>query len=134
MFKRIIAVFTLSIFPIITLAHSPLEQAKPMNGAVLTIPPIEYKMLFKSPAKLIKFEIFQKSQNAKKKKSFLNNIFKKLDEKSVKFNYKPSLALSKSHSIKLPEIKFGSYEVRWRAIGEDGHVLKGILTFEIKGK
>ena len=134
MFKRIIAVFTLSIFPIMTLAHSPLEQAKPMNGAVLTTPPIEYTMLFKSPAKLIKFEIFQKSQNAKKKKSFLNNIFKKLDEKSVKLNYKPSLALSKSHSIKLPEIKFGSYEVRWRAMGEDGHVLKGILTFEIKGK
>ena len=48
--------------------------------------------------------------------------------------FKPSLVLSESHVIKLPKINFGSYEVRWRAMGEDGHVLKGILTFEVKGK
>ena len=71
MFKRIITAFILFIFPISTLAHSPLEQASPMNGAVLTTPPNEYKIRFKSPAQLIKFEIFQKSQNAKKKVSLL---------------------------------------------------------------
>ena len=134
MSKQLIAAFILFIFPISTLAHSPLEQASPMNGAVLTTPPNEYKIRFKSPAQLIKFEIFQKSQKAKEKVSLLKNIFKKSEEKLVKLNYKPSLALSKNHSINLPEIKFGSYEVRWRAMGEDGHVLKGILTFEIKGK
>ena len=134
MFKRLITVFILFIFPISTLAHSPLEQASPMNGAILTTPPTEYKIRFKSPAKLIKIEIYQKSQSAKKKVSLLENIFKKSEKKLVKLNYKPSLALSRNHSINLPEIKFGSYEVRWRAMGEDGHVLKGILTFEIKGK
>ena len=134
MFKRLIAAFILFTFPISTLAHSPLEQASPMNGAILTTPPTEYKIRFKSPAKLIKIEIYQKSQSAKKKVSLLENIFKKSEKKLVKLNYKPSLALSRNHSINLPEIKFGSYEVRWRAMGEDGHVLKGILTFEIKGK
>jgi methionine-rich copper-binding protein CopC len=134
MFKRLIAVFILFIFPISILAHSPLEQASPMDGAILTTPPTEYKIRFKSPAKLIKIEIYQKSQSAKKKVSLLENIFKKSEKKLVKLNYKPSLALSRNHSINLPEIKFGSYEVRWRAMGEDGHVLKGILTFEIKGK
>ena len=135
MFKIIFAFFTLFIFPIMTLAHSPLEQSNPIDGAVLTTPPTEYKILFKSPAKLIKFEIFQKKgQNSNKKKSFLKNIFTKTDGKLLKLNYEPSLIFSKSHSINLPNIKFGTYEVHWRAMGQDGHVLKGILTFEIKGK
>ena len=134
MFKKIIAIFILFNLPTMALSHSPLKQANPMDGALLTKAPTEYKMLFKSPAKLIKFEIFHKVQSETKKSSLLTSLLKKSDGKLVKLNYKPSLALSKSHSIKLPEIKFGSYEVRWRAIGEDGHVLKGILTFEIKGK
>ena len=91
-------------------------------------------MLFKSPAKLIKFEIIQKAKKDKKKSSLLKSLFKNSDDKLVELNYKPSLVLSESHLIKLPKINFGSYEVRWRAMGEDGHVLKGILTFEVKGK
>ena len=118
-----------TVFP-----HSPLEQANPMDGALLSEAPTEYKMLFKSPAKLIKFEIFKKGENNNKKPSLLKGLFKKSDDKLIEINYKPSLVLSESHLIKLPQINFGSYEVRWRAMGEDGHVLKGILTFEVKGK
>lgn len=114
--------------------HSPLKQANPMDGALLTKAPTEYKMLFKSPAKLIKFEIFQKGKKDNKKSSSFKSLFKNADGKLIEINYKPSLVLSESHLIKLPKITFGSYEVRWRAMGEDGHVLKGILTFEIKGK
>jgi len=134
MFRRIIAVFTLVVFPIMAIAHSPLQKANPANGAVLETPPTEYKMLFKSPAKLIKFEIFQKGNNDNKKSSLLKNLFKNSDRKLIEINYKPLLVLSESHSIKLPNINVGSYEVHWRAMGEDGHVLKGILTFEVKGK
>jgi len=134
MFRRTIAVFTLVVFPIMAIAHSPLQKANPANGAVLETPPTEYKMLFKSPAKLIKFEIFQKGNNDNKKSSLLKNLFKNSDRKLIEINYKPLLVLSESHSIKLPNINVGSYEVHWRAMGEDGHVLKGILTFEVKGK
>ena len=134
MFRRFVAIFTLAIFPLMALAHSPLEKAIPTDGAVLATPPTEYKMLFKSPAKIIKFEIFLKGQNDNKKSSALKGLFKKSDGKLIEVNYKPSLVLSESHLIKLPKINFGSYEVRWRAMGEDGHVLKGKLTFEVKGK
>ena len=134
MFKKIIAIFILLSLPTMALSHSPLKQANPVDGALLIKAPTEYKMLFKSPAKLIKFEIFQKVQSETKKSTLLKSLFKKSDVKLVKLNYKPSLILSESHLIKLPKISFGSYEVRWRAMGEDGHVLKGILTFEVKGK
>ena len=134
MLKKIILVFILSSLPTMVFPHSSLKLANPMDGASLTEAPTEYKMLFKSPAKLIKFEIFQKVQNNNKKSSSLKGLFKKSDGKLIEINYKPSLVLSKSHLIKLPKINFGSYEVRWRAMGEDGHVLKGVLTFEVKGK
>ena len=134
MFRRIVAIFTLVIFPLMALAHSPLEKAIPTDGAVLATPPTEYKMLFKSPAKLIKFDIFRKGGNDNKKSSLLKSLFKSPNGKLIEINFKPSLVLSESHLIKLPKINYGSYEVRWRAMGEDGHVLKGILTFEVKGK
>ena len=134
MLKKIILVFILFSLPTTVFPHSPLKLANPMDGASLAEAPTEYKMLFKSPAKLIKFEIFQKVENNNKKSSSLKGLFKKSDGKLIEINYKPSLVLSESHSIKLPKINFGSYEVRWRAMGEDGHVLKGILTFEVKGK
>ena len=134
MLKKIIFVFILFSLPTMVHPHSPLKRANPVDGALLTEAPTEYKMLFKSPAKLIKFEIFQKGQNNNKKPSLLKGLFKKSDDKLIDINYEPSLVLSVSHLIKLPKINFGSYEVRWRAMGEDGHVLKGILTFEVKGK
>ena len=133
MLKKIILVFILFSLPTTVFPHSPLKLANPMDGALLTEAPTEYKMLFKSPAKLIKFEIFQKGQNNNKKKSS-RGLFKKSNGNFIEINYKPSLVLSEIHLIKLPKINFGSYEVRWRAMGEDGHVLKGILTFEVKGK
>ena len=134
MLKIIVAVLTLFILPSMALSHSPLEKANPIDGDVLTEAPKEYKMQFKLPAKLIKFEIFQMGQNDQKNSSFLKTLLKKSTGKMVDINYKPALVLLKNHVIKLPNINPGSYEVRWRAMGEDGHVLKGILTFEIKGK
>ena len=134
MLKKIILIFILFSLPTTVFPHSPLKRANPMDGALLTEAPTEYKMLFKSPAKLIKFEIFQEAQNNNKKSSALKGLFKKSDGKLIEINYKPSLVLSESHLIKLPKINLGSYEVHWRAMGEDGHVLKGILTFEVKGK
>ena len=53
---------------------------------------------------------------------------------ALKLNYKPSKLWYESHVVKLPNITTGSYEVRWRAMGEDGHVLKGTLNFEVKGE
>lgn len=134
MLKKIILVFILFSLPTMALPHSPLKLTNPMDGALLSKAPTEYKMLFKSPAKLIKFGIFKKGKNDNKDTSLLKSLFKNSDGKVIETNYKPSLVLSESHLIKLPNINFGSYEVRWRAVGEDGHVLKGILTFKVKGK
>ena len=77
MLKKISLVIILFSLPTTVFPHSPLKLAYPMDGASLTEAPTEYKMLFKSPAKLIRFEIFQKVQNNKKKSSSLKGLFKK---------------------------------------------------------
>ena len=122
MFKTILKVIILTMLPALALAHSPLKSVDPIDKAVLTEAPTEYKMIFKSPAKLIKFEILKQAEEKDKKPSRL------------KLNYKPSKLWYESHVVKLPKISNGSYEVRWRAMGEDGHVLKGTLSFEVKGE
>ena len=122
MFKTILKVIILTMLPALALAHSPLKSVDPIDKAVLTEAPTEYKMIFKSPAKLIKFEILKQAKEKDKKPL------------PLKLNHKPSKLWYESHVVKLPKISTGSYEVRWRAMGEDGHVLKGTLNFEVKGE
>ena len=122
MFKTILKVIILTTLPALALAHSPLKSVDPIDKAVLTEAPTEYKMIFKSPAKLIKFEILKQAEEKDKKPL------------PLKLNHKPSKLWYESHVVKLPKISTGSYEVRWRAMGEDGHVLKGALNFEVKGE
>ena len=87
MFRTIIAVFILLSLPTMVFPHSPLKQANPMDGALLTKAPTEYKMLFKSPAKLIKFEIFQKGKKDNKKSSSFKSLFKNTDGKLIEINF-----------------------------------------------
>lgn len=122
MVKTILKIIILTMLPTLAFGHSPLKLVDPIDKAVLTEAPTEYKMIFKSPAKLIKFEILKQAEEKDKKPS------------PLKLNYKPSKLWYESHVVKLPKISNGSYEVRWRAMGEDGHVLKGTLSFEVKGE
>ena len=122
MLKTILKIFILIMLPTLALGHSPLKSVDPIDRAVLTESPTEYKMIFKLPAKLIKFEILKQAEEKDKKPS------------PLKLNHKPSKLWYESHVVKLPKISNGSYEVRWRAMGEDGHVLKGTLNFKVKGE
>ena len=122
MVKTILKIIILTMLPTLAFGHSPLKSVDPIDKAVLTEAPTEYKMIFKSPAKLIKFEILKQAEEKDKKPS------------PLKLNHKPSKLWYESHVVKLPKISNGSYEVRWRAMGEDGHVLKGTLSFEVKGE
>jgi methionine-rich copper-binding protein CopC len=40
---------------------------------------------------------------------------------------------SATHTIKLPLLKAGVYKINWRALSEDGHVIKGESAFQITG-
>ena len=119
------------VLPISANAHSPLASSSPQNGETLDEPPTEIFMEFKLPAKLIKVDLTKQSD--KQGKNLLGRLFGGDDGESVPLGTSFLMTIDKRQVIPLPSLKDGSYSLTWRAMGEDGHVVKGELTFNIKG-
>ena len=131
MFKNLLFAILL-VFPIATNAHSPLASSSPQNGETLDVPPTVIFMEFKLPAKLIKVDLTKQSD--KQEKSLLGGLFGGGDDgETVPLGTSFLMTTDKRQVIPLPYLKDGSYSLTWRALGEDGHVVKGDLTFYIKG-
>ena len=86
-------------------------------------------MVFKSPAKLIKLELLKEQASAKK--SLLGSLFGNDGGEVVPLPNAVLMETSETHVIPLPEITSGGYQVKWRAMGEDGHVIKGDFGFAV---
>ena len=121
----------LIIIPIAANAHSPLSSSSPQDGETLDAPPIEIVMDFKSPAKLIKVEL--KKSNNKQGNSFLGGLFGGDDGEPVPLGESFLMSMNKRQIIPMPSLGAGDYLLSWRAMGEDGHVIKGELTFKVGG-
>ena len=119
------------VLPISANAHSPLASSSPQNGETLAEQPTEIFMEFKLPAKLIKVDLTKQSD--KQGKILLGRLFGGDDGESVPLGTSFLMTIDKRQVIPLPSLKDGSYSLTWRAMGEDGHVVKGELTFNIKG-
>ena len=130
MFKNLLLAILL-VLPIAVNAHSPLASSSPQNGETLDVPPTEIIMEFKLPAKLTKVDLTKQSE--KQGKSFLGGLFGGDDGESVPLDTSFLMTIDKRQVIPLPSLQNGNYSLTWRAMGEDGHVVKGYLTFNIKG-
>ena len=121
----------LIIIPIAANAHSPLSSSSPQDGETLDASPIEIVMDFKSPAKLIKVELMKSKSN--QGNGFLGGLFGGDDGESVPLGESFLMSMSKRQIIPMPSFGAGIYLLSWRAMGEDGHVIKGELTFKVGG-
>ena len=131
MFKNLLLAILL-VLPIAANAHSPLASSSPKNDETLDVPPTEIFMEFKLPAKLIKVDLTKQSD--KQGKNLLGRLFGGGDDgESVPLGTSFLMTIDKRQVISLPSLQDGSYSLTWRAMGEDGHVVKGELTFNIKG-
>ena len=131
MFKNLLFAILL-VLPIAANAHSPLASSSPQNGETLNVPPTVIFMEFKLPAKLIKVDLTKQSD--KQEKSLLGGLFGGGDDgETVPLGTSFLMTTDKRQVIPLQYLKDGSYSLTWRALGEDGHVVKGHLTFYIKG-
>ena len=126
---KVILILLCLLFPLSALAHSPLSNVSPEDGAKLEDAPTEISMVFKSPAKLIKLELFKEKASAKK--SLLGGLFGNDGGEVVPLPNAVLIEANETHVIPLPEITSGGYQVKWRAIGEDGHVMKGNFGFTV---
>ena len=130
MLKNFLLTMLITI-PIAANAHSPLSSSSPKDGETLDAPPIEIVMDFKSPAKLIKVEL--KKSNNKQGNSFLGELFGGDDGEPVQLGESFLMSVNKRQIIPMPSLGAGDYLLSWRAMGEDGHVIKGELTFKVDG-
>jgi copper resistance protein C len=128
-FKNLLFAILL-ILPMTANAHSPLASSSPQNGETLDAPPIEIVMVFKLPAKLIKVNL-RKFSN-KQEKRLLGGLFGGGGE-LVTLGTSFLMNIGERQIIPLPSLANGAYSLDWRAIGEDGHVIKGDLAFKITG-
>ena len=126
---KVISILLCLLFPISALAHSPLSNVSPGDGAKLEDAPTEISMVFKSPAKLIKLELLKEKASAKK--SLLGGLFGNAGGEVVPLPNAILMETSETHVIPMPEITSGDYHVKWRAIGGDGHVIKGDFAFTV---
>ena len=126
---KVILILLCLLFPLSALAHSPLSNVSPGDGARLEDAPSEISMVFKSPAKLIKLELLKEQASAKK--SLLGGLFGNDGGEVVPLPNAVLMEMSDTHVIPLPKITGGDYQVKWRAMGEDGHVIKGDFVFTV---
>ena len=130
MFKNFLLTI-LIILPMAANAHSPLSSSSPQDGETLDAPPVEIVMDFESPAKLIKVEL--KKSKSKQGNSFLSGLFGGDDGEPILLGKSFLMSMNKRQIIPMPSLEEGDYLLSWRAMGEDGHVIKGELTFKVGG-
>lgn len=95
----------------VALAHSPLMHSAPNNGETMQTSPQEIKLEFKKQVKLVLIRLTG------------DTIDQKLRPDSS--------AENSEHTLMLPELSNGDYTAAWRAIGKDGHIMKGVIKFSI---
>jgi methionine-rich copper-binding protein CopC len=122
----------LIILPLAANAHSPLSSSFPSDGETLDVPPVEIVMDFKASAKLIKVELTMLKN--KQDNGLLGGLFGGDDGEPVPLGKSFLMSMNKRQVIPMPSLGEGEYLLLWRAMGEDGHVIKGEITFKVGGK
>ena len=126
---KVILILLCLLFPLSALAHSPLSNVSPGDGAKFEDAPTEISMVFQSPAKLIKLDLLKEQASAQK--SLLESLFPNDGGEVVPLPKAVLMETSETHVIPLPKIASGGHQVKWRATGEDGHVIKGDFAFTV---
>jgi methionine-rich copper-binding protein CopC len=93
-------------------AHAHLRSAVPADGSVLSAPPPQVVLEFSEPARLTAAWI-QRSGGARRKIAPL-----------------PRQSAA-SVALPLPALRAGLYELSWRALSADGHIVPGHIHFTV---
>ena len=115
MFKIIIfLIFVLN--STLSYSHSQLTEILPKDNVVYTKTPSQIQLKFRSKVKLIKVD--------------LNKVAE--DNQKIKLDLDSFKNRSKKFAIPMPSITSGKYNILWRALSPDGHIIKGKSEFEVK--
>ena len=115
MFK-ILLTLLFFFYTTVSYSHSQLTDILPKNNIVYTKTPSKIELTFRSKVKLVKLDL--------NKTSGENN--------KIKINLKEYNERAKKFKLPMPDITSGKYNIFWRALSPDGHIIKGKSEFEVK--
>jgi methionine-rich copper-binding protein CopC len=111
-YSRLAAAWVLIGWSAVALAHAHLVKAVPGDGSTVTASPPKFVLTFNEPAKLTVVSL------------------QKDAEPATKIGPLPTTA-SAEISIPAPQLTAGKYVLSWRAVGDDGHVVPGKVSFTV---
>lgn len=100
--------------PVVLLAHLKLLRSAPAEGALLTAPPAEIRLWFNQDPLLPMSAMTLSGPSGEVKLG------------PVRGGPDRSLVAT------VPRLDRGSYRLDWRTAGDDGHVIRGRVTFEVR--
>ena len=110
----IIALFVLSLsLSIQAYAHTSLASSMPKDNAMLMESPDNLDLNFADDVRLVDLKV-------KSKKGELVDV-----------GFEPSMDATKNYSFSLPLLAVDTYVVSWTIVGDDGHKMKGQLSFMV---
>ena len=108
-----LAFLAVSLQPLPAAAHSPLISSSPADGDVLAAAPQAIEMKFRGTARLVRVALTGAQSG------------------EVALSEEHLMVEKHRHTVALPAIAADEYEVRWRALSADGHVVKGSFSFTV---
>ena len=116
--------------PLSASAHSLLLSSSPSDGSSLVSQPTKIDLVFAEPVKLIKIKLVTLEAE---KETLLGKLLGK-EKLIVPLTEEFVVKTAQEHQLRLPHLEPGNYSITWRAIGQDGHIIKGELHFDLTGK
>ena len=111
-----IALLAVSLQALPAAAHSPLISSSPADGDVLAAAPQAIEMKFRGTARLVRLALTGAQSG------------------EVTLSEQHLMVEKHRHTVSLPAITADEYEVRWRALSADGHVVKGRFSFIVSAE
>jgi methionine-rich copper-binding protein CopC len=110
---RIAALCAWLLFPLMAGAHAHLETAQPAEGSVISAAPEKFVLRFSEPAQLTALSLLKVGAR-----------------EPQKIATQPAAA-SAQISIPAPPLGPGTYELRYRVLSADSHIMSGSVHFTI---
>ena len=112
MILRTMLILALLVVASAVKAHSPLIATMPADGAVLESAPNNLQLTFNGKARLARLLLSRDGADIPLGKDHL-------------------MQKATQHDVPLPALADGRYQVRWRALSADGHIIKGTFAFTV---
>jgi len=96
------------------LAHSKMAQSTPVEGSTVQAGLAKVTLGFSKPVRLMLVKVKNTSLSS-----------------NVKAEFTPASNYQTSFPFEVAPLSIGQHEITWTAVAEDGHVMKGTLSFKV---